>query len=404
VIKIGINGRFLWDDNLRGFNRYAFCLLKALEQRDDVEVHIYADARFPVHDRFRRVLRSPIHHLRVSKSVIWQDVALPAALRRHGIHVFHAPADGGLPIVSRSRKILSFHHAPEDSLRDRALAGELDGPLSDYVERRASGIAGFARDARSRLARRIALRCADRIIAVSEFGKRQLRDLLHVPEPRINVTYLAPDEAFFHRLPPSHTQAAISRHGVRGSYLLFVGGYDKRKNVGGLLQVHAELRAHAPGTMLVLAARNPDSSGMKSVARSLGLVEGHDVLFLERIEDDLPALYQGATAFITLSWEESFCLPVVEAMASGTPVVASRFGAIPEVAAGSALLVDPRDTRAVVSAVSELLTRVDLQEALRDRGLRCARGFSWHKTAEQTVAIYREVLHERPRRASAALL
>lgn len=391
MMKVGFNVRYLHDYNLRGFNRYTVCLLTELQKHSDIQIHLYSEKKFPVHQRFQWQLRAPTHVLSAPKTLVWEQVILPVALRRHSVDVFHAPADGGLPWIKTAKYILTFHHDPITSLENRIGRGELHGQIADFVDIGSSnGFWGQLGWKRTKIMQGLYLRAADLIIAVSEFSKWELVHLLNVPEEKIRVIYLGPDGAFRARTTPAQIQALKAKYGIQRPYLLFVSGFDKRKNVATLLEVYAELKSLGVSECLVLVGSGGDVDVTKKLAETLGLVEKRDVFFLENIYEDLPVLYQGATLFITLSWEESFCFPLVEAMASGTPVVASCFGAIPEIMGDAGLTVDPRDVVQVVRAVKQLLDNSGLQQDLRARSLRRGQLFSWEKTAKETLKVYEE--------------
>lgn len=132
----------------------------------------------------------------------------------------------------------------------------------------------------------------------------------------------------------------------------------------------------------------------RALGRELGLCGRKEVFFLQLIpHEDLRALYQRTSVFVTLSWHEGFCLPVVEAMSSGALVVASRFGAIGEIVDGGGLLVDPREAEEVAAILSRLLLNEDLQKSLADRGFERAQEFSWRKRAHETLKVYQELAH-----------
>lgn len=391
-LKLGINARFLWDYNLRGFNRYTFCLLKELQRRQGIEIHLYTERRYPVHPRFQEMLHCQIHLLDAPRSLVWEQYVLPTVLRRDGIDIFHAPADGGLPRRKTARYVLTYHHAADKGLQHMIRNREFPGRLDDYLETDdIGGTQGRLRRWRHGLMRSLYFRAADCIITVSAFAKWQLVHLLGVPEKSVKVIYEAPDEIFAVALPLAHIDRVLMKYGVSCPYVLFVGGYDKRKNPTTLLRVFADLQRLGATECLVLTGSGGDVATAKRYAQSLGLVEGRNLLFLERVHEDLPALYQGAKLFITLSWEETFCFPLVEAMASGIPVVASCLGAIPEIIGDAGVLVDPRDTGHIVRTLRDLLASPDARRDLADRAARRAQFFSWNKAADETLVIYHEL-------------
>jgi glycosyltransferase involved in cell wall biosynthesis len=235
---------------------------------------------------------------------------------------------------------------------------------------------------------RAAVRRADAILADSRATRDDLVALLGVPEGEITVIHLAPDAGFAPQ-PPEAVRAARQRHGLPGEYLLFVGTLEPRKNVDGLLRALALLPQAPP---LVLAGR---SGWLFDATRALiaELELGGRVHLLEDFPSgDLPALYSGAAALVLPSHYEGFGLPALEAMACGTPVVIADRASLPEIAGEAALRVQPNDPASIAQAVERVLTDTACRETLRSRGLARAQEFSWRRTAEETLAVYRRLL------------
>jgi glycosyltransferase involved in cell wall biosynthesis len=205
------------------------------------------------------------------------------------------------------------------------------------------------------------------------------------------VIPLAPGPA---RTPPAAAERARvrARYGLDGRYLLFVGLLEPKKNLPVLLEAVARLRARRRfgATRLVLVG----DSGWGSVdlpALAARLELGDDVRFLGPAPDeDLGALYAEAEAFVFPSLWEGFGLPVLEALALGTPVLASTRGALPEIAGDAALLVEP-EVGALAEGLDQLLEDASLRARLREAGPRRAARFSWERTARETLEAYHDV-------------
>jgi len=175
--------------------------------------------------------------------------------------------------------------------------------------------------------------------------------------------------------------------GIRRPYLLYVGGYEPHKNIPGLLRAFSQVKAVRPEVSLVLVGSKCLPDDLPAQAAQLGLRIGHDVVFLLNLTTDLTVLYDSAELFITLSWRETFCLPALEAMTRGRPVVASAWGATPEVVGDAGRLIDPRDHTGAADAMLDLLSSHD-RVILVERAHRAAGRFDWAETARRTLSIY----------------
>ena len=186
-------------------------------------------------------------------------------------------------------------------------------------------------------------------------------------------------------------------------YFLYLGGFDRRKNLAVLLEAFALARKRPPlntsggrlnGVSLVIAGRLPQRDSAfapdpRPIAQRLGLGEG--VQYTDWVaEEDKPALYAGAVAFLFPSSYEGFGLPVLEAISCGTPAIVGGGSSLEEVAGPGGLVVPPGDASALAAAMVRLVEEPALREELSAKGLEHARGFSWLQTARQTLAAYRE--------------
>jgi len=394
-MKVAFNARYLYDPGLRGFNRYAFCLLRALEKIPGVEITLLSEERYPVHQVYKSALRAQIRNLSAPKTLLWEQWVLPRYLKRSRPDVFHAPADGGLPLRKQCPYVLTLHGVPVPSLASLVQAGELTGTASSYLDtasNRSSLLATSVDRIRAWLLRHIYLQAADLVITVSEFSKSELVRFLGLRPDRIRVIYEGADETFSQCLPPGYLEEVRAKYGLPSRFLLFVGGFDRRKNVSTLLRAFARITSREPDVALVLVGIGGDIDGCKLEATSLGFPNAGRVFFLHRISDrELAALYRSAMLFVTLSWHEGFCLPVVEAMTAGCAVLGSSFGAIPEIIGEGGWLVDPRRIDNVVEAITTILRQSGVRQELQSRALLRARSFSWEKAAKETVKVYEEL-------------
>ena len=231
------------------------------------------------------------------------------------------------------------------------------------------GFAAYQRRILPALARRARL-----VIAASEFGRGEVIELLGADPDRTEVVPLGVSGAF---RPDADAAGARAAFGLERPYVLTVGSLIARKNLDALASAAEALRGEGIDLVGAGSGRGYMRSG-RSPVRELGYVD----------QQRLPGLYAGAAAFILPSLYEGFGLPVLEAMASGVPVVASNRGALPEVCGNAALLVDPTDPAALSEAVLAAVGDCDLREA----GLARARSFTWERTARETDALIERLL------------
>lgn len=234
---------------------------------------------------------------------------------------------------------------------------------------------------------------ASRIICVSEFTKQELIDLKLAPSHKISVCYNGIDPDFYPR-PASQTQPILDQWNITaGSYLLSVATFEPRKNLESLLEAYGGVPPIiAQNCPLVLTGA---SGWMQSTLQDKvkNMPGSHRVVTTGYVtRQNLKALIAGAGVFAYPSLYEGFGLPVVEAMASGVPVVTSNCGALAEVVGDSGYTVPPKDTDALGGALLSLLTDDVLTERYRNMGIARAKQFSWRQCAKDTVLAYRHAL------------
>jgi glycosyltransferase involved in cell wall biosynthesis len=233
-----------------------------------------------------------------------------------------------------------------------------------------------------------AVAVAERVLCVSAATAGDLAAHLGVEPGRIDVTPLGTD------LRPASEQAVTAvrrRLGLEGPYLLGLGTLEPRKDLPALVRAFAALAGELPHT-LVLAGLAGWGAGAVADAVAASGVE-HRILLAGYVpEDDKAALFTGADVFAYPSRYEGFGLPVLEAMACGTPVVTTTGGSLPEVAGDGALLVEPGDAGALAVAIGKLVGDGGERVALVQRGLVRAAGFTWNRCAALTAAAYRRAI------------
>lgn len=237
------------------------------------------------------------------------------------------------------------------------------------------------------------LRQAQGLIAISNFTRQTLVERLNIPADRIHVVYRAVD---LERFYPQTQNTSIYQHfhldpDLR--YILFLGSDDPRKNLNTLIKAFARLSADFSDVRLVKGGASHFPLERQRLARlikELGLTER--VIFIENLPDEyLPGLYSAAHIFVLPSFFEGFGLPALEAMACGTPVIASQTASLPEVVGDSGLLFDPQNDAALADLLAALLNDPEFHYQMGCRGQQRAQDFNIVRQAQETLVAYQKI-------------
>lgn len=357
-MKIGIDAR----NDGTGVGRYTFSLVRELARIDDENEYVL----FLNRERFATEPPPGPNFRTVEAAIPWftvrEQLQLPRLVARERLDLVHYP-HLTVPILSRTPFVVTVH--------------DLNYLDADATARRVALRAAY----RVELAK---ARRARRLIAVSEHTRDTLVRELRIRPERIAVTYEAADAPAVAPDP-----ATLERHGLDGPYFLYVGAAYPYKNLGRLIDAFARVGG---GYRLVLAGDQEEfGAALRARAAAAGLADR--VVFTGPVsEAELAALYRGALAYAFVSLSEGFGLPGLEAMAAGVPVVAARAGSLPEVYGDAARYCDPLDLDSIAAALVEVASNEQLRKRLAARGRQRAGEFTWRRTAEQTLAVYREAL------------
>lgn len=352
-----------------GIGRYSRELIEAIGRVDQAhcyEVLVPDDSyRFPDRPNIRyRLIRFPLFRGR-----FWIQAA-PLLAHRHD--VLHIPYDSCVAF-KRGKLITTVHdikpllfpvlaqHHNIKSMFEQALIGDKWGRI-------------------------------DHVVTISECSKRDIVTHLKVPEHRLTVVYPGVDLNRFQpaERPPRISNVELPTHSVR-PYVLTVGGADPTKNLEVLIDAFARL----PGPLrdaydLMLVGDLRGRQHLREQVRYAGLEK--QTHFAGIVTDErLIELYQQATLFVFPTLYEGFGLPVLEAMACGTPVLCSNVASLPEVAGDAAILFDPLDRIGLSAIIRQVLSDDDLRRQLTARGRQQASKFSWDDTARRMVSVYEHV-------------
>lgn len=234
------------------------------------------------------------------------------------------------------------------------------------------------------------LKRADAIIADSEFTRQELVSKLHVSIDRVDVIHLGVDHQRFKRLTNARlllSQRYAFLDDPKAQFLLNVGSEFQRKNLGTLFSAMSLLPSQ------VKLVKIGSSGGERFRADSIHQIRQYGleqrVILIDYVpEKELPLFYNAADVYVCPSFLEGFGLPILEAMACGTPVVCSSASSLPEIAGDAAILVQPQDANAFAQAIGSILDDAGVRSNLRDCGLNRARQFTWDKTVQNTIRTY----------------
>jgi glycosyltransferase involved in cell wall biosynthesis len=300
--------------------------------------------------------------------ILWEQVVAPIAARRAGVDVLHGPVNV-VPLLGATPSIVTVH----------------DLAFLRFPEQYPT----LQRRYLHRLTRQSVMR-ANLTIAVSGHTRADIVELLDADPERVIAVPNGVDDEFSPRHGTAELDEFRKERALPEEFILFVGTLQPRKNLEGLIRAYARLD---PAERLPLVVVGSPGWMYQGIFDTLA---GHrlerEVIFAGYADSgSLPLWYSAASVFVYPSLYEGFGLPVLEAMACGTPVITSDTSSLPEVAGDAALTVDPTDVDAISTSLRRLLNDGALRDDLRRRGVQRARAFSWRRTAERTANLYRRV-------------
>jgi glycosyltransferase involved in cell wall biosynthesis len=374
--KIGIDGRFI--NKRRGIGNVCYNFLQEITKiNSDFQFVVYLDAnKVPI--ELQDVTNMTFSSLKPSFYPLWEQFILPMAAKKDEVSLLHSFANTFPLFLPRDiKKVVSIHDImfllPQSQL-------PLSPSLYQILGRYYTGF--IVKNGHSSV---------EKIITVSEYSKKDIIDHLNIKSTKIVSILNGTD--IIHRTFFEIEDAFLKVNKIQSPYILVLGALDPRKNTTLIIKAFSALKKQVTSP-ISLVISGLDQSGIEqfsNLVRELGL-EGsiHLLGFIDR--SDLDALYSQASCFLYPSLYEGFGLPLLEAMAHGTPVISSNTTAIPEVAGDAALLVNPTNKDEIVAALLRILTDNVFKETLKQRGLERVKLFSWRRMAEQILQTYEEVL------------
>jgi glycosyltransferase involved in cell wall biosynthesis len=304
----------------------------------------------------------------------WEQAYLPLKLHKIKINVYHGP-NYVLPILAKTGMVLTAYDM-----------------ISFATPEWYKSISRF----RVQKLLKVSAMKAQKIITGSENSKRDIIEILKVPEEKVKVVYIGVDSAYKPINDQDRINSVKARYGIANKYILHVGSLNPRKNISRLIEAYNRLpqSLREEHQLVLVGKRGWRADEILAKVKELHLE--NRVIFTGFVkDDDLPLLMNASSLLTFPSLYEGFGIPPLEAMACGTPVVASNTSSIPEVVGDAALLFDPYNVEEMTEAMYRALTDKQLRNELRQKGFERIKQFSWEKAAKETLAIYNEVYYGR---------
>lgn len=412
-MRIGIDCRTMLDrgreGEAAGIGHYTYYLVKNIlrEDRED-EFILFMDKKAGEKMRHDLVGDHPNVHIRHCPfrafkqylPFVYGQMVVSAMFERAKLDMLHAPANI-LPMFYRKRAVVTVH--------DLAVYDHPEWFQMPYPQ-----ALSFA----ERVVVPYSVEHASRVIAVSEHTKRDLIRLFRLPAGKIDVVYDGADLGENLASDPARDAAVAKKHRLRpGKYVLFLGTLEPRKNVPGAIHgfvsfAGGDYRRREEIDFIIAGRRGwKGEATIEEIARANAeLAAAAKVAGCqprERIRhigyvtlDEKKRVMAKAAVFVFPSYYEGFGLPVIEAMSLGTPVITSARGALGEVAGDAAVIVEPDDVAGLAAAMKRMIEDKAAADVLRRAGLDRARNFSWRRTAQETVKVYRKAMLSRQKTGS----
>ena len=372
---IGIEAQRIFRKNKHGMDYVVLQEIKELQQIDtENEYYVFVK---PGEDRcVESTKHVHIIELACPSYPLWEQWALPRAAKKYGVEILHCTSNTA-PIWCNIPLVLTLHDIIFLEPRDKQnhslyqnmgwLYRRLDVP-------------------------KILNKCR-RIITVSNFEMENIISKLGIPRERMVMIYNGYNNWF---KPIEETSDVTKKYIADEGYFFFLGNTDPKKNTERTLVAYSKYLQQSDVNRKLLMA-DLDSEYLSGIIQRNHIenIKEHILMPGYIVNSDLPYIYNGAFAFLYTSLRESFGIPLLEAMACGTPVITSNTSSMPEIAGHDAILVNPESSDEIAEMMLQLERDEDFYEKQKAIGLERAKLFSWRKTAEQLLALYQEVDREK---------
>ena len=354
----------------------------------DIDWRGYQKIKSP-HGNFKaKILKWPCKYF-------WTQGRLSLEMLYNRLDVLFVPSHA-LPVVHPKKSIVTIHDVgfEREELvykRDEIVGAGWKKRIADVL----MPIASFGKYSKAdtlnylRWATEFALKHAYKIITISNFSKKEILDIYSADEKKIRVVHNGYNSALYKQSQDlKNIEMVRAKYGLSEKYLLYIGRLEKKKNTPALIEAFAMMKELLPDDRHKLVLVGKASFGYDEVNYMIQEFDlnGKVIITGWVDEEDLPAFYSGATAFVFPSVYEGFGVPLIEAMACGVPIITSNVSSMPEVADGAAIFFNPKHVKSIADAMVRIVREEKLRQELSAHGLKRAQDFSWEKCAKETLA------------------
>ncbi|MBI5970621.1 MAG: glycosyltransferase family 4 protein [Deltaproteobacteria bacterium] len=364
-MRIAVHAKMMSEERLNGMGYYTYNLLRALAAIDPKNTYdLYSS-----HEFRHRVAAKNFHEKVLGPPRFWMTyLAFTRELLNDPHDVVFVPHEK-LPFFVGGKKVLTAYDL-------HALKDYFGSPVT------------LTAKLHFLIAIKSAFKRADKILAISEATKKSVVEIAGVEPDKVIVTPLGYDKLLYKIYGNDEKDAVKKKYSLDRPFVINTSSLLwYRKNIPRIIQAYGRSKFRKDFMLVITGKKGMAYDEVVGEIRRLGLVR--DVVLLGYIPiEDMPRLLASASALMFPSLHEGFGLPIVEAFACGCPVITSNVSSMPEVAGDAAMLVDPKDVDGIAHALDKLLDDTTLAEGLRLKGIERAKGFSWEKTAQETLKVF----------------
>ncbi len=372
-MKLGIDARAAKWYRGTGIGNYTYQLISSLNNKDKENNYLlFLPENCSLDIKFNKNFSTSCITEKCRDS-FWDEVNIPCILENNDIELYHVPQNGiGLPKEKSCRFVITLH-----DIIPYKLPETVGKTYLEIFTRQMPDIIKFC----------------DGIITVSDYSKSDIAEKFSFPKEKIFVTPLYSDKSY-KPLSKSESRNIISRnYSIDFDYILYTGGFSPRKNIIGLMEAYSSYISMTDSKLFLVIAGSRGQSYSLYKKRAEELKIQDRVIFPGFIsQEHMPYLYNAASLFVYPSFYEGFGLPPLEAMACGTPVIASNTTSMPEVLKDSVFYADPCDTDKLCEAIGAVLENENLKNSLIQKGFKRSKELNWERTIESTLAAYEKIL------------